>query len=57
VVAELKTRENDASVEAFLQGVADPKQREDAFRVLELMREVMGEAPRMWGSSIVGFGS
>ncbi len=57
MVAELKTKVNGASVEAFLRGVADPRQREDAFRVLELMQEVTGEAPRMWGSSMVGFGS
>lgn len=56
-MAELKTKENDASVEVFLQGVADPRQREDAFRVMELMREVTGETPKMWGGSIVGFGS
>jgi hypothetical protein len=56
-VAELKTTPNDASVEAFLQGVADPRQRDDAFRVMKLMHEITGEPPTMWGSSIVGFGS
>jgi hypothetical protein len=56
-LAEMKTKENDASVEAFLEGVADPRQREDAFRVLELMRDVNGKPAKMWGSSIVGFGN
>jgi hypothetical protein len=56
-VAELKTQKTDASVEEFLRGVADEQQREDAFRVLKLMREVTGEAPAMWGGSIVGFGN
>jgi hypothetical protein len=56
-VADLKTKANEGSVEAFLRGVEDPKQREDAFGVLKLMQEVTGEPPRMWGSSMVGFGS
>jgi hypothetical protein len=56
-VAELKTKQNDASVEAFLQGVEDPRQRDDAFRVLELMKEITGEPPKMWGTSMIGFGS
>jgi hypothetical protein len=56
-VAELKTQKNDASVEAFLGGVADEKKRQDSFAILDLMREVTGEEPAMWGDSIVGFGS
>lgn len=56
-MAEPKTRPNDQSVEAFLNGVEDEKKREDAFALLELMKEVMGEEPVMWGDSIVGFGS
>lgn len=56
-MAELKTQKNEASVEAFLSGVADPQQREDALRLLALMQEVTGEQPAMWGGSIVGFGS
>lgn len=56
-MAELKTKQNDASVEAFLQGVEDPRQRHDAFRVLELMKEITAEPPKMWGTSMVGFGS
>ncbi|HEX6385483.1 MAG TPA: DUF1801 domain-containing protein [Anaerolineae bacterium] len=56
-MAEPKTRPNDESVEAFLNSVEDEKKREDAFALLELMKEVMGEEPVMWGDSIVGFGS
>ena len=56
-MAELKTKKNDASVDAFLGGIADAKQRADAVRVMELMREITGETPKMWGTSIVGFGS
>ena len=44
-------------VDAFLATVENPRRRADAGRVLDLMREVTGEPPKMWGSSIVGFGS
>jgi len=56
-VAELKTKENDASVEAFLARVVDEARRDDCLAVVEMMREVTGLEPRMWGPSIVGFGS
>jgi hypothetical protein len=56
-MAKLKTQKNDASVDDFLNGVSDQKKREDSFAVLELMRDVTGEGPAMWGDSIVGFGS
>ena len=55
-MAELKTKEHDGSVEAFLDGVADERRRADCRAVATLMREVTGEAPKMWGPSIVGFG-
>jgi hypothetical protein len=55
-MAELKTKQTDADVNAFLNGIADAKQREDGFRLLDIMRETTGAAPRMWGSSIIGFG-
>ena len=55
-MAELKTKKNDGSVEAFLHSVENEKRREDAFKVLDLMKEVTGEEPKMWGGSIVGFG-
>lgn len=56
-MAELKTKRNDASVEAFLNGVADERKRGDAFRILAMMQEISGEEPKMWGDSMVGFGS
>lgn len=55
-MAELKTRKTESSVDAFLEGIADPKQREDAKRVSRLMEEVTGDRPAMWGESMVGFG-
>jgi hypothetical protein len=55
-LAELKTKKTAASVDAFLESVADPQQREDARRLSKLMKEATGAKPRMWGGSIVGFG-
>jgi hypothetical protein len=55
--AELKTRPTDASVEEFLNSVADEVRRRDAFRVLEMFKAATGEEPKMWGPAIVGFGS
>jgi hypothetical protein len=54
---ELKTKLNESSVEGFLNSVEDEEKRADCFRVLELMTKVTGEEPKMWGPSIVGFGS
>lgn len=56
-MAELKTKVNDASVNKFLKTVKDPQQQKDSFAILELMKEITKEEPRMWGPSIVGFGS
>jgi hypothetical protein len=56
-MSTLKTQKNDASVDAFLQAVADEQKRADSHAVLEMMRAVTGEEPFMWGESIVGFSS
>ena len=54
---ELKTKETDADVEAFLNAVPNERRRRDGFAVLKLMEEVTGEPAKMWGPSIVGFGT
>ena len=56
-MGELKTKPNDASVEAFIMQVDDPKKREDSFAVIKLMQKITGAEPKMWGGSIVGFGT
>lgn len=56
-MAELKTAPNEQDVQAFLDRVEDGKKRHDCFTVLQLMQEITGEKPKMWGDSIVGFGS
>jgi len=55
--AELKTKLNDASVEGFLNSVKDEQTRADCFEILKIMKQVTKEEPKMWGSSIIGFGS
>jgi hypothetical protein len=55
-VARLKTRETDASVAAFLAAIPDEARRADCHTLVEIMRRATGAEPRMWGSSIVGFG-
>lgn len=56
-MSELKTKQTDASVDAYLESLSDPRQREDARAIVVLMSDVSGEPPRMWGESIVGFGT
>lgn len=53
--AELKTKENDASVEAFIANQSE-EVAADCRAIMKLMKKITGEEPRMWGASIVGFG-
>lgn len=54
---KVKTRPTEASVEEFLNSVADERKRADAFRVLEMFERITGDKPVMWGPAIVGFGT
>lgn len=56
-MSELKTRATKQSAAAFIDGIEDESRRQDCERIAGIMREVTGEEPRMWGSSMVGFGS
>lgn len=53
---ENKTKATEDDVGAFLDRIADPTKREDACALSAMMERLSGESPRMWGSSIVGFG-
>lgn len=55
--AELKTQVNDASVRDFLNSVEDEQKRKDSFEILKMMKKAAKAEPKMWGTSIVGFGS
>jgi hypothetical protein len=56
-MSELKTKPNDQSVEEYLTRVDDDKKRQESTTILALLKEVTGAEPRMWGDSIIGFGS
>jgi len=56
-MAELKTKVNDQPVAAFLDGVADEGRRQDCYTIMEMMKKATRAEPKMWGDSIVGFGS
>lgn len=55
-MAELKTKPTDESVADFLAGVEPERRRLEGTRLRDMMREITGEKPVMWGPSIVGFG-
>jgi hypothetical protein len=51
-MAEAKTKPTKESVSAFLKKVPDKSRREDCLKVLEIMKDVTGEEPTMWGSRV-----
>jgi hypothetical protein len=56
-MAELKTKLNNASVDKFLNGIKDEQTRADCRQIAGMMKEATKAEPKMWGTSIVGFGS
>lgn len=56
-MAENKTKPTEAGVEAYLDAIADETRRQDCHELARLMTRVSGHQPKMWGPSIVGFGS
>jgi len=54
-MAELKTKASPASVEAFLNTIPDEQKRADCFTIMELMKNITGDKPKMWGSAIIGY--
>src|SRR5690606_8991779 len=58
IMAELKTKQTNADVHQFIIEFADTEQkRNDSFELLKIMQDFTGYEPRMWGPSIIGFGS
>jgi hypothetical protein len=55
-MAELKTKPTDESVEGFLAGIEPERRRLEGLRLRDMMHEVTGEEPVMWGPTMVGFG-
>ena len=57
-MAELKTKQHDGDVFEFIEAFADTRQkREDSLELVKLMQRITGHPPRMWGPSMIGFGS
>jgi hypothetical protein len=56
-MAELKTKKTEASVEKFLTAIKDEQTRMDCFEIAKIMKQATKSEPKMWGTSIVGFGS
>lgn len=54
---ELKTKRNEEDVLDFLHSIENEKRRDDSLEVLAIMQELTGEEAKMWGKSIVGFGT
>jgi hypothetical protein len=55
-LAVIKTKQNSASVEDFINAIKDDQQRKDSLIIVDMMKKASGEEPKMWGGSHVGFG-
>ena len=55
-MAELKTKQTQASPHEFVAAISNPVRRRDCQELLEIMEEISGAPPKMWGTGIVGFG-
>lgn len=56
-MSDLKTKPNKLSVRNFIEDNTDGQKKIDSFKLLEIFNEVTNEEPRMWGSSIIGYGT
>src|SRR5829696_10545731 len=55
-LAEIKTKQTSDSVDSFINSIPDEQKRKDSRVILKLMEKAMKEKPKMWGSSMIGFG-
>lgn len=55
-LAEIKTKPTSLSVTGFIDSIPDEQKRKDCHVILNLMEKATGEKPKMWGSSMIGFG-
>jgi len=56
-LAAIKTKQTSASVADFINSIADEQKRKDSQVILKLMEKAMKEKPKMWSSSMIGFGN
>ena len=55
-LAEIKTKPTSISVESFIDSIPDEQKRNDTRTILKMMEKAMKQKPKMWGSSMIGFG-
>ncbi|MBP6872339.1 MAG: DUF1801 domain-containing protein [Bacteroidales bacterium] len=55
-MGEIKTKPTESDVKLFIDSVENEKKRNDSYAILEMMSEVTGEKPVLWGTSLIGFG-
>ena len=56
-MAENKTKQTNASVDMFINSLKDETEREDCYTIIKIMKSITKEEPKMWGPSIIGFGT
>ncbi len=56
-LAEIKTKQTSSSVASFIDSIPDEQKRKDSQVILKLMEKATKEKPKMWGSSMIGFGN
>ena len=56
-LAQIKTKETNASVNDFINAFPDEQKRKDSFALIQMMQKATKEEPKIWGSSIIGFGN
>lgn len=56
-LVEIKTRQNSASVDSFIDSIPDEQKRKDSQVILKMMGKATKEKPKMWGGSLIGFGN
>ncbi|MBC7829947.1 MAG: DUF1801 domain-containing protein [Chitinophagaceae bacterium] len=55
-LVEIKTKPTSSSVTSFIDSISDEQKRKDSHVILKLMEKAIKEKPKMWGSSMIGFG-
>ncbi len=56
-LVEIKTKQTSDSVDSFIESIPDEQKRKDSQAILQMMEKAMKEKPKMWGSSMIGFGN
>lgn len=56
-MSQLKTRQSEKSVEDFLSKISNEKIKNDCYKILQIMKSITKQEPKIWGDKIIGFGS